>query len=209
MFIPINPTNGVHLEYDTYNGQIIKQADVILLGYPLQYPMSPQLRYNDLIYYQQRTDKNGPAMTYAMETIAWLELGNLANAAQVWSSAWANAHDPFMVWTETPTGGTVNFITGAGGFLQGVLNGYGGIRIRENALAFNPQLPPSVNFVRFREIHYLGNRIQIAYDFADMEIINLGGGVGLTYQPIQGSSVNLYPNNPYLTVRLPFSIIPS
>ena len=25
---------------------------------------------------------------------------------------------PFDVWTETPTGGTPNFLTGAGGFLQ-------------------------------------------------------------------------------------------
>jgi hypothetical protein len=25
---------------------------------------------------------------------------------------------PFLVWTETPSGGTPNFLTGAGGFLQ-------------------------------------------------------------------------------------------
>jgi hypothetical protein len=30
----------------------------------------------------------------------------------------ARAKEPWAVWTETPTGGAVNFITGAGGFLQ-------------------------------------------------------------------------------------------
>jgi len=44
MKIPIDKTNNVHLEYDTYTGQTIKQADVILLGYPLQYQMTQDMR---------------------------------------------------------------------------------------------------------------------------------------------------------------------
>ena len=42
------------------------------------------------------------------------------------------------MWTETPTGGTVNFITGAGGFLQTVLNGALGLGLTASALVLDP-----------------------------------------------------------------------
>eukprot|EP01125_Pyxidicula_operculata_P013065 TRINITY_DN4317_c0_g2_i1.p1 TRINITY_DN4317_c0_g2~~TRINITY_DN4317_c0_g2_i1.p1 ORF type:complete len:701 (-),score=160.28 TRINITY_DN4317_c0_g2_i1:239-2341(-) len=164
MKIPFDDHKGIHLEYDGYSGALIKQADVILLGYPLMWSMPRSVRYNDLFYYQNVTDRNGPAMTFAMEVVGWLELGLPDTAAQLWKEAWANAKDPYMVWTETPTGGTVNFITGAGGFLQAVLNGYGGIRIFENSLQFNPQLPPSVDNVIFNKINYRGNTLKLSYD---------------------------------------------
>jgi protein-glucosylgalactosylhydroxylysine glucosidase len=32
-------SNDFHPQYENYNGDEIKQADVVLLGYPLQYPM--------------------------------------------------------------------------------------------------------------------------------------------------------------------------
>jgi trehalose/maltose hydrolase-like predicted phosphorylase len=68
----------------------VPQADVILLGFPLNYPMSKQVRQNDLDYYSQRTDVNGPAMTYSMEVISRLELGQHDQAVQVFPRAYAN-----------------------------------------------------------------------------------------------------------------------
>jgi trehalose/maltose hydrolase-like predicted phosphorylase len=211
MKIPLDSVNQFHLEYDTYTGQLIKQADVILLGYPLQYPMPDQLRFNDLSYYQARTDYlNGPAMTFAMETIAWLELGDSEWAAEKWAQSYANAQPPFLVWTETPTGGTVNFITGAGGFLQGVLFGYGGIRIKDNSLYFNPQLPPNVHQVIFSEVNYLGNRIRVTYTDVYLEVVNLSdGGTPLTVQPFQEDSAPLNPFEPFTSYRVPFTIFPT
>lgn len=95
-------------------------------------------------------------MTWAMYVIAWLELGEPAEAEKIWHLAWANAQDPFYVWTETPVGGAVNFITGAGGFLQGLLFGYGGIRLRDDSMTFDPQLPPNITRVDFGRV-----RIQV------------------------------------------------
>jgi hypothetical protein len=123
-----------------------KKADVILLAYPLMYPMPVQVQKNDLDYYSSVTDKfsfqsfvsgtysythlnnnycllctscrNGPAMTYSMEVIDHLSLGQIQQAYEVFPRSFANTKAPFGVWTETPTGGTTNFITGAGGFLQ-------------------------------------------------------------------------------------------
>lgn len=33
-------TNDIHPQYEGYNGEDIKQADVVMVGYPLQFPMA-------------------------------------------------------------------------------------------------------------------------------------------------------------------------
>ena len=61
---------GYHPEYDKYkNGTVIKQADTILLGFPLEVAFgnsTPAVRANDLHYYATVTDPGGPAMTWGM-----------------------------------------------------------------------------------------------------------------------------------------------
>ena len=42
----------------------MKQADVVLLGFPLMHPMSSDIRRNDLEMYEPVTELNGPAMTW-------------------------------------------------------------------------------------------------------------------------------------------------
>ena len=37
---------------------------------------------------------------------------------------------PFLMLSETPTNDAVNFVTGAGGFLQQVIYGWTGLRLR-------------------------------------------------------------------------------
>lgn len=60
------------------------------------------------------------------------------------------------MWSERRFGnGAVNFITGAGGFLQAVLYGYGGFRIKNDGLYFNSTLSPRVTKITLG-IHYLG-----------------------------------------------------
>jgi len=159
-------SRDIHLEYDGYNGNTIKQADVILLGYPLMFPMTQQRKKNNLVYYSQRTDKGGPAMTFSMETIGWMELGILDQALSVWPDAYANAQKPFLVWTETahPPGGAVNFITGAGGFLQGILAGFGGIRLTADRMTFSPKLLNPVTAVKLNQIFYQNNTLEISFD---------------------------------------------
>ena len=60
------------------------------------------------------------------------------------------------MWSERRGGkGAVNFITGAGGFLQAVVYGYGGFRIRNDGLYFNSTLPPRTTKLTL-SLHYLG-----------------------------------------------------
>jgi len=206
--IPFDDTLQVHLEYDGYKGDLIKQADVILLGYPLMYPMSPTIRKNDLVYYSARTDiKNGPAMTFGMSAVAWLELGEPEMATDEFVRSYANIQQPFNVWTETPNGGTVNFITGAGGFLQGLWAGYGGVRILENEITLNPILPQNVTSVRYDGLSYLGNRIRLEFSENDIQVSLMEGGqstqkIGIT----DSSGVHPITESPTVVPRGPASI---
>jgi hypothetical protein len=52
----------------------------------------------------------------------------------------------------------------AGGFLQTVLYGYPGMRLRANGLFVKPQLPPDVRQINLVGVGYLGNKINISYD---------------------------------------------
>lgn len=42
----------------------VKQADTVMLGYPLGLQMPLEVRKNDLEVYEPVTDPNGPAMTW-------------------------------------------------------------------------------------------------------------------------------------------------
>ena len=83
-------------------GTVVKQADVILLGFPLMVNMSQRVRQNDLLYYESYkgrdvTDPNGPAMTWGMFAVGWIELGNMTKANQLFQKSFANIQQPFKV----------------------------------------------------------------------------------------------------------------
>lgn len=161
LFIPFDPVNKYHPEFDGYRmGTFVKQADVILLGFPLLMNMSTEVRENDLRIYEKVTDPSGPAMTKSMFTIGWLDIGEEARAHESFTQGYKNVQEPFKVWTETSGGGgAVNFITGAGGFLQSVLFGYGGLRLYEKQLNFRPHLPYGTTELKITGVNYLGNTI--------------------------------------------------
>ncbi|XP_028400693.1 protein-glucosylgalactosylhydroxylysine glucosidase-like [Dendronephthya gigantea] len=204
--IPFDDALRYHPEYDGYNLNVtVKQADVILLGYPLMFNMSEEVRKNDLVIYEPRTDPDGPAMTKAMFTIGWLELGKDRNASTSFRESYQNVREPFKVWTEYPSGdGAVNFITGMGGFLQAVIFGYGGLRIHPDEIRLNPKLPENVTELPVRGLHYRGNvfdlrigpsQTRVGVRYADIEArplllqvvksrkqFNLNVGENITFQ---------------------------
>ena len=169
---PTNAALNFTPEYDGYRpGQTIKQADVILMGFPLDAPwLDAAQRARDLQYYATVTDGGGPAMTWGMFAVGLISLGAgfEAAAASNFNRSYANAQPPFLVWTETPTGGTPNFLTGAGGFLQTAYFGYSGLRIGDDNMTIAPSAtaPELTSVIRLRGVSYLGCRVNIAIDFA-------------------------------------------
>lgn len=163
--VPFDPKINYHPEYDGYTlGDDVKQADVVLLGYPLMFPMSQEHRKKDLQIYEPVTDPDGPAMTWGMFAIGYMELKETKLAQQQLKKCFANITDPFKIWTENADGsGAVNFLTGMGGFLQTVLFGYTGFRIKENCLEFDPIFTDDVTALHITGVCYLGNKVNFTF----------------------------------------------
>jgi len=123
--------NGVTQEHAAYKGEGIKQADVNLLAYPLKEVTDPKQIRKDLEYYETRVPNEGtPAMTQAVFTLLYARLGDGDKAYHWFKDAYVpNLNPPFRVIAETKGGTNPYFATGAGGILQAVLMGFGGLEI--------------------------------------------------------------------------------
>ena len=130
--IPIlKMADGTTQEHATYKGEGIKQADVNLLSYPLKEVTDPVAIKRDLEYYEKRVPNEGtPAMTQAIFTLLYARLGDKDKAFHWFQDAYVpNLNPPFRVIAETKGGTNPYFATGAGGIVQSILMGFGGLEI--------------------------------------------------------------------------------
>jgi protein-glucosylgalactosylhydroxylysine glucosidase len=123
--------DGVTREHATYNGEGIKQADVNLLSYPLKEVKDPAAIKKDLEYYEKKVPNEGtPAMTQAVFALLYARIGDADKAYYWFKDAYIpNLNPPFRVVAETKGGTNPYFATGAGGILQTMLMGFGGLEI--------------------------------------------------------------------------------
>jgi protein-glucosylgalactosylhydroxylysine glucosidase len=130
--IPIlKMADGTTQEHATYKGEGIKQADVNLLAFPLKEVTDPAQIRKDLEYYEKRVpDEGTPAMTQAIFTLLYARLGDRDKALHWFKDAYLpNLNPPFRVIAETKGGTNPYFATGAGGIIQSILMGFGGLEI--------------------------------------------------------------------------------
>eukprot|EP01046_Picozoa_sp_COSAG06_P004681 COSAG06_NODE_199_length_20418_cov_43.318421_14_plen_936_part_00 len=128
LVIIYNETTRVTAEYDHYDGGsnasnppwvhrrvpgLIKQADTVLLQYPLGYNQSAALSARNLEYYGKRVDvQGGPAMTWSVHTVGYLRIGQPDIAAQMFNRSYQNnVRQPFKVWDEVKIGSGVDHFT--------------------------------------------------------------------------------------------------
>jgi trehalose/maltose hydrolase-like predicted phosphorylase len=138
--------DGVTKEHATYQGEGIKQADVNLLSYPLKEVSAPAAIKKDLEYYSTRVPNEGtPAMTQAIFTLLYARLGDGAKAYHFFQDAYLpNLNPPFRVIAETKGGTNPYFATGAGGIIQSILMGFGGLEITPQGITqIKSALPPN------------------------------------------------------------------
>jgi trehalose/maltose hydrolase-like predicted phosphorylase len=128
--------NGITKEHAAYNGEGIKQADVNLLAYPLKEIRDAAQIKKDLAYYETRIPNEGtPAMTQAIFTLLYARLGDADKAYHWFKDAYIpNLDPPFRVIAETKGGTNPYFATGAGGILQSVMMGFGGLEITPSGI---------------------------------------------------------------------------
>jgi len=128
--------DGTTSEHAAYKGEGIKQADVNLLAYPLKEITDPKQVRKDLDYYSVRVPNEGtPAMTQGIFALLYSRLGDSEKAFHFFKDAYVpNLNPPFNVIAETKGGTNPYFATGAGGILQALLNGFGGLEITSNGI---------------------------------------------------------------------------
>ncbi|WP_084510192.1 glycosyl hydrolase family 65 protein, partial [Nocardia lijiangensis] len=168
--MPFDNTHGVFAQFDGYAGTPIKQADTVLLIYPLEWPMPADVAARVLEYYSARTDPDGPAMTDSVHAIDAAHLGAPGCATHTFLDRAARpfVRSPFGQFAEArgpkvgvrdPLAGApaFTFATAAGGFLQSLTNGLLGLRLRGDAVEVNPTLPPQFERgVTLRGMHWQG-----------------------------------------------------
>ena len=128
--------DGTMMEHSRYQGEMIKQADVNLLAYPLGIITEPEAVKRDLAYYEEKIDKvNGPAMGSAILSVLHARLGDAEEAYRLFKKSYIpNRRPSFGVLSESPASNNPYFATGAGGMLQAVLYGFGGLELTDNGV---------------------------------------------------------------------------
>ncbi|KAI9241642.1 MAG: glycosyl hydrolase family 65 central catalytic domain-containing protein [Podila humilis] len=150
-----DPSGGnVTLEYEGFNASTpVKQADVVLLIYPLEF--SVRNAQQDLDFYAGATSPNGPGMTYSIFGInsAQLSTRGCESFTYLLQSSEPYVRGPFSQFSEQTTdvyadnGGTnpaYTFLTGHGGYLQIWTHGFTGYRSRLDCFYLDPTLPPQL-----------------------------------------------------------------
>lgn len=127
--------DGTTRENRTYNGVLIKQVDVNLLAYPLTIITDEAAIRRDVDYYSPRLSPEGPAMGPSVFAVLYARLGETEKAYEwLLKSYQANEVPPFNVLAECAGGNNPYFATGAGGMLQAVLAGFGGLAITDEGV---------------------------------------------------------------------------
>jgi protein-glucosylgalactosylhydroxylysine glucosidase len=127
--------DGVTRENATYDGVDIKQADVNLLAYPLDVIKDRAQIEKDLKYYEPRMSPEGPAMGHSVLATLHAKLGHGEDAYGMFMKSYKpNEVPPFGVISETAGGTNPYFATGAGGMLQAVIFGFGGLQITDSGI---------------------------------------------------------------------------
>lgn len=164
--MPFDPKQNVYLEYDGYDGAQIKQADTVMLTYPLGFPMAGGVGLSDLNYYAPRTFLGGPAMTDAIHSIdaSALNVAGCSAYTYLLRSYQPFLRPPFDQLAETRSGDDTafNFLTGIGGFMQVFQYGFSGLRFAEDSIRLDPSLAPQQHGVTLPDLKWQGRTFTVA-----------------------------------------------
>jgi hypothetical protein len=178
--------SGITLEYEgMLNNASVKQADVTLMIYPLNFPnYSLKEQLEDLSYYDGKQSPDGPAMTHAISAIAMNRIassGCSAFSRQV-KAQLSNLRAPWFQMSEqanddqNANGGVspgFPFLTGSGGSLQIPLFGYLGITRQRDHVTIRPGLPAPLKHLQISDFHEKGNRFRATMNSTHTNITRL------------------------------------
>ena len=135
--------DGTTMEHSKYAGENIKQADVNLLAFPLNVINDRETIIKDLKYYEPKIRIDGPTMGKSALAAIYARLGDANNAYRLFKESYVpNKRPPFGALSETATGHEPYFATGAGGMLQTILFGFGGLHLTDEGIVQKQPILP-------------------------------------------------------------------
>lgn len=146
--------DGTVREHDTYEGETIKQADVNLIGFPLDVITDKDIVHKNLDYYEDRITPSGPNMSYAMFAGAAARTGDREKALRLFEKALLPyKKGPFKILSLGTSNISTYFGTSAGGLLQAFILGFGGLHFTEDGLVQkDPCLPQGWQSIQYKGI---------------------------------------------------------
>lgn len=187
--LPYDNVKRLHFQHEGFEhdkNNTVKQADTIMLTYPLNWNMSRDIMRNDLEYYELLTTPHTPAMTWSFFTVGWKWVDDEAKTNAYFLKSYQDyIIQPFKVWTEynertlkDQQEGSVNYLPGMAAYLQSLIYGFGGVRIRPQMLEFfNPTPPPGCSRMRFIGFDYLQTNMTIVIEKKKVTITILNVGL--------------------------------
>jgi len=172
MYVPMAPGGTHHLPFDpsvASGSRDFGGGPVPLLFLPsLDLPMSPALLRGDFDYAVAPTPlarAGAGSMGIAPSMVAAATVGADEEAAGLLAGNLngGTLKPPFNVRTESAGNNTGYFLTGSAGYLQALIYGFGGLRVREQGLveAYPPMLPKSWNSLTLRNVSFRGQRLDV------------------------------------------------
>lgn len=186
MYIPMAPDGSHHLPFDpsvTMSSGAFGSGPLSLLFLPaLDVRMPAALRRADYDFAIRPTPlaRRGKVSIGIVQQVAAADEVGQPAAAAAWFQLYLTGgtlKPPFNVRTETSTNNTGPFITGSGGYLQSLIFGMTGLRIRAAGLvdAYPPVLPPGWRSLTLRNIVFRGRRLTVRVTRDSTGAVHLSG----------------------------------
>jgi len=131
-----DPATAVIPEHANYNGEGIKQADLILIFYPLQYPATSATVLNNVRCYSNKVLDYGPMMSSAISALLLMREGEKTEGLEMLKAQcrpFLRGPHRLICECRDPENPNTFFLTGAGGVLQALLYGYLEVEIGRTA----------------------------------------------------------------------------
>jgi Glycosyl hydrolase family 65 central catalytic domain/Glycosyl hydrolase family 65, N-terminal domain len=173
MYIPMSADGTHHLPFDpsvtSPQGESFGAGPLSLIFLPsLDLVLPPALRradYDFAIQSAPAADRGSVSIGIVQQVTASDEVDD-PQAAAAWFRLYLTGgtlKPPFNVRTETASNNAGPFITGSGGYLQSLIFGMTGLRIRAGGLidAYRPVLPAGWHSLTLRNVSFRGRRMTI------------------------------------------------
>jgi kojibiose phosphorylase len=185
--------DGYH-HFNCEDTMLLKQPDVVMLTYMLPDEFTTDVKRANFDFYEART-LHKSSLSPAIHAIMGIEVGDATRAVQYFFRS-------ALVDLTDNQGNTAEgmHIASAGGTWQALVCGFGGFRVREGTLTFDPWLPERWQEIRFR-LQWHGDAVDVAIGHTEATLCLRAAELATEEILVRGEKVVLTADTP-VTVPL-------